>query len=313
MRAVYIREFGGPEKIQVGQIDEPEAGCGEVRVSVKAAALNHLDVWVRKGRPGLELKGPHVLGSDAAGVVDAVGGGVEGVAVGDEVVINAGVSCGKCEFCRRGDQSECPDFKLLGFQRPGVYAEKAVVPSCNVGPKPKHLTWEEAAALPLAHLTAWHMLFPRARFQAGESVLIHGIGGGVALAALQLVRMNGGEAIVTSSSEEKLAKAKELGASAGVNYRNTEDVGAAVKDLTGGRGVDIAFDTVGAPTLPVSPQSTMTRRTTAVFHPEEIFHESVRSLHAAVDRCRLRKSGTGRLAGLDGNSNEACPPRRYAG
>jgi NADPH:quinone reductase-like Zn-dependent oxidoreductase len=121
-----------------------------------------------------------------------------------------------------------------------------------VGPKPKDLTWEEAAALPLAHLTAWHMLFPRARFEPGESVLIHGIGGGVALAALQWVRLGGGEAIVTSSSDEKLEKAQALGAAVGVNYRTTKDVGEKVRELTGGRGVDIAFDTVGAPTLPIS-------------------------------------------------------------
>lgn len=252
MRAVFIREFGGTDKIQVDDLPEPDMKRGEVRLAVKAAALNHLDVWVRKGRPGVQLKGPHILGSDAAGVVDAVGEGVEGVAVGDEVVVNPGVSCGQCEFCRRGDHSECPGFQLLGFQQQGLYAEKAIVPACNVQPKPAHLTWEEAAALPLAHLTAWHMLFPRARFEPGESVLIHGIGGGVALAALQFVRMNGGEAIVTSSSDEKLGRAKDLGASATINYRTTDDVGAKARELTGGRGVDIAFDTVGAPTLPIS-------------------------------------------------------------
>lgn len=252
MRAVYIKELGGNDKVQVADLPEPVPGRGEVRISVKAGALNHLDIWVRKGRPGLELKKPHVLGSDAAGIVDKIGEGVEHVKVGDAVVVNPGVSCMKCESCLRGDHSECDTFKLIGFQLEGVYAEKAIVPACNVAPKPEHLSWEEAAALNLAHITAWRMLFTRARFKAGETVLIHGIGGGVALAALQLVKMLGGQAIVTSSSDEKLARAKELGASYGINYRQHADPGGEAKKLTGGRGVDIAFDTAGAATVPVS-------------------------------------------------------------
>ncbi|MBI3828351.1 MAG: zinc-binding dehydrogenase [Planctomycetes bacterium] len=252
MRAVFIKDFGGNEKVQVGELPEPEPGRGEVRIAVKAGALNHLDIWVRKGRPGLELKKAHVLGSDAAGVVDKIGEGVTTLNVGDEVVVNPGVSCMTCEFCRRGDHSECPSFKLLGFQLEGMYAEKVLVPACNLGPKPKHLNWEEAAALNLSHITAWRMLFTRARFKAGETVLLHGIGGGVALAALQLVKLMGGEAIVTSSSDEKLARAKELGAAAGVNYKTSSDPGADVKKLTGGRGADIAIDSAGAATLPVS-------------------------------------------------------------
>lgn len=252
MRAVFIKDFGGNDKVQVGEMPEPEPGRGEVRLAVKAGALNHLDIWVRKGRPGLELKKAHVLGSDAAGIVDKLGEDVTGLSVGDEVVVNPGVSCMTCEFCRRGDHSECPSFKLLGFQLEGMYAEKVLVPACNLAPKPKHLNWEESAALNLAHITAWRMLFTRARFKAGETVLIHGIGGGVALAALQLVKMMGGEAIVTSSSDEKLARAKELGAAAGVNYKTSSDPGAEVKKLTGGRGADIAIDSAGAATLPVS-------------------------------------------------------------
>lgn len=252
MRAVFIESFGGREVLQFGKVRTPEPGPGQVRVAVKAAALNHLDIWVRKGRPGLELKEAHVLGSDAAGVVDAVGEGVTGVAVGDEVVVNPGVSCMNCEYCRRGDHSECPGFRLTGFQNQGTFAEKVVVPACNVEPKPAHLEWHEAAALPLAHLTAWHMLFARARYKPGETVLIHGIGGGVALAALQLVHNTGGLAIVTSSSDFKLEKARELGAAHGINYRTTEDVGAAAREASGGGGVDLCIDTVGAPTLPIS-------------------------------------------------------------
>ncbi len=254
MKAIYIKEFGGLDKIECGDLPEPppEPKPGQVRVAVKAAALNHLDIWVRKGRPGVTLKEPHVLGSDAAGTVEALGEGVETVKVGDEVVINAGVSCGQCEFCLRGSQSECPSFRLIGFQNQGAYAEKIDVPAVNVGPKPEHLSMEEAAALTLSHITAWRMLFTRARFQTGESVLIHGIGGGVALAALQIVTASGGEAIVTSSSDEKLARAKKMGATHGINYRTTEEVGSAVLKRTRGRGVDLAVDSVGAPTLPIS-------------------------------------------------------------
>lgn len=252
MRAAFITEFGGNEKVLVGELPAPEPKAGEALVRVKAAALNHLDIWVRKGRPGLELKKPHVLGSDAAGVVEQLGAGVEGIALGDEVVINPGVSCMACEFCRRGAHSECPAFRLLGFQLEGTFAEQVAVPVACLGPKPMHLSWAEAAALPLAHVTAWHMLFERARFRPGETVLIHGIGGGVALAALQLVRLAGGEAIVTSSSDEKLTRALALGALHGINYRAAPEVGAEVKKYTGGRGVDIALDSAGAPTLAAS-------------------------------------------------------------
>jgi len=252
MRAAHITEFGGNEKVKVGDVPTPEPKVGEVLVRVKASALNHLDLWVRKGRLGLDLNKAHILGSDAAGIVEQLGAGVSGVALGDEVVINPGVSCMQCEFCRRGAHSECPSFRLLGFQLEGVHAQYIAVPACNLGQKPKHLSWEEAAAVPLSHLTAWHMLFDRARMQVGETVLIHGIGGGVALAALQLVVLQGGTAIVTSSSDEKLERARAQGATASVNYKTTPDVGAEVKRITQGCGVDLAFDTAGAATLAAS-------------------------------------------------------------
>jgi len=252
MKAVFICEFGGPEKIQVGDLPTPDPGPGQVRIRVKAAALNHLDVWVRRGRPGLSLDHPHVLGSDASGVVDAVGTGVTNPEPGQEVVVNPGVSCGQCEWCLRGDQSECPSFRLIGFQQEGTYAEYITVPASNVVPKPPHLDWAEAAALNLSHLTAWRMLFARAGLQAGQTVLIHGIGGGTALAALQFCGLSGAGAIVTSSSEEKLERAGDLGAKATINYRKTPDVAAEVRTLTKDRGVDVAFDTVGAATLPIS-------------------------------------------------------------
>jgi NADPH:quinone reductase-like Zn-dependent oxidoreductase len=218
-------------------------------VRVKAAALNHLDIWVRKGRPGYSVEEYQILGADMAGVVAAVGAGVEGIKEGDEVILNPGLSCGRCESCRRGEHGECLEFGIVGLSRQGAFAQFCVVPAENLLPKPPHLSFENGAALPLDHLTAWHMLFTRARCRVGETVLIHGIGGGVALAALQLAKLSTCTTIVTSSSDEKLARARHLGADHAINYHETTDVGRAVKDITGGRGVDIAIDSVGAAKL----------------------------------------------------------------
>jgi NADPH:quinone reductase-like Zn-dependent oxidoreductase len=252
MQALTIHENGGPEVVRFEEIPDPKPGRGEVLVQVKSAALNHLDIWVRKGRPGANVKAPHVLGSDASGVVAEVGEGVSTVKVGEEVVLNPGVNSEETEWTLRGQHSECPTFGILGLSRPGTFAEKVAVPAINVYPKPKHLGWNEAAAMPLAHLTAWRMLFSRAQFVPGETVLIHGIGGGVALSALQFARKTAGEVIVTSSSEEKLARAKKLGAQHTINYKTTPDVAAAVLEITGGRGVDVIIDAVGAATWPIN-------------------------------------------------------------
>lgn len=254
VKAVFIREFGGPAKVQVGEVHMPEPGPGEVRIRVNAAALNHLDVWVRRGRPGASLEQAHVLGSDAAGTVEKTGPGVSSLSPGQEVVVLPGLSCQCCEWCLRGEQSECVQYRLLGFQLEGTCAEYLVVPALNVAPKPSHLDWPEAAALSLSHLTAWRMLFARAGLQAGETVLIHGIGGGVALAALQWCVLTGATAIVTSSSDEKLKRAANLGAAHGINYK-TADVAAEVGKLTGERGVDVALDSAGAATLGLSMAS----------------------------------------------------------
>jgi NADPH:quinone reductase-like Zn-dependent oxidoreductase len=197
---------------------------------------------------------PHVLGSDAAGVVADVGEGVKSVAVGDEVVGYSGLSCGVCDMCRSGEQSECADFGIVGMSRPGVFAEKAVLPASSLFPKPASLSFEEASALPIAYTTAWRMLMTRARLRPGETVLIHGIGGGVALAALQFADTAGAEAIVTSSSDDKLARAKELGAALGINYR-TGDVVEAVLEHTNGRGADVSINSVGAAVWPLDFQA----------------------------------------------------------
>lgn len=251
MKAAVIRKHGGPDVVSVEVVPSPSPGPGEVLLEVKAAALNHLDLWV-VGGARMELPMPHIIGSDAAGVVAEVGQGVAGLRIGQAVMVNCGLSCGHCEFCRRGEHSECASFGIIGLNRAGTFAEHLVVPAANVQPKPEHLGWAEAAALSLAHLTAWRMVFTRAALKPGETALIHGIGGGVALAALQWVKFIQAHAIVTSSSAEKLGKAKLLGADHGINYRQTPDVAAAVREYTDGRGVDVVIDTVGAATLSAS-------------------------------------------------------------
>jgi NADPH:quinone reductase-like Zn-dependent oxidoreductase len=248
MKAALITEHGGIEKVSVDEINKPKPGPGEVLVQVKSAALNHLDIWVRKGRPGVNITMPHILGSDAAGTISELGDGVTGVAVGDEVIINPGLGCGYCEYCSRGEQSECISFDIVGFGHQGAFAEFVAVPAANVYPKPKYLDFNEVAALPLVFVTAWRMLMTRAELKTGQTVLIHGIGGGVALAALQLAKLAGANVIVTSSSDEKLSKAEQIGAKHTINYKR-RDVAVCAKELTSGRGVDVVIDTVGAATL----------------------------------------------------------------
>lgn len=250
MKAAVIHEHGGAEVLKVEDIDEPKPGRGEVVVDVTSAGLNHLDIWVRKGRPGVTMKMPHVLGSDGAGVVSAVGEGVRRPKEGEQVVISPGISCGRCEFCGRGQQSECLEFGIIGLHRPGTYAEKVAVPAENCHPRPAHLTDQEAGVLTLAHVTAWRMLVTRAQVRPGETVLIHGIGGGVALAALQIAKMMGAEVLVTSSSNQKLSLAKDLRADHTLNYKDA-DVTEWVQSETSGRGVDVAIDAVGAATWPL--------------------------------------------------------------
>jgi NADPH:quinone reductase-like Zn-dependent oxidoreductase len=248
MKAAVIHSHGGLDAVKVEDIAEPKVADNEVVLQVRSAALNHLDIWVRNGGRGPAMEMPHILGSDAAGIVLAKGTTAEGINVGDEVIINPGLYCWCCEQCMAGQHSQCESFGIVGFSRPGTFAEKVAVPSYTIWPKPSHLDFNEAAALPLAYVTAWRMLFTRARLLPGETILIHGVGGGVALAALQLAKLAGAEAIVTSSSDEKLAKAKKLGANHTINYKTADSVAKSVKEITNDRGVDIVFDTVGAQT-----------------------------------------------------------------
>ncbi len=251
MKAAVIKEHGGLERVRVEDISEPKCGREKVILEVRAAGLNHLDIWVRNGRPGLNLPKPHVLGSDAAGVVAEVGADVTGVKVGDEVIINPGLSCGVCERCKSGEQSECVSFGIIGLSRPGTFAEEVAVPARNVSPKPAHMSFNEAGAFVLASVTAWRMLMTRAQLKAGQTVLIHGIGGGVAVCALQFAKLGGAEVIVTSSSDSKLKLARQLGADHTINYRTDKDVAQFARDITSGAGVDVIVDTVGGQTWPI--------------------------------------------------------------
>jgi NADPH:quinone reductase-like Zn-dependent oxidoreductase len=251
MKAAVIYEHGGLEQVKVDDVPEPVFAEDEVLIKVHFAGLNHLDIWVRKGRGDSELSGPHILGSDAAGTVQAVGDKVRNVKVGDEVVINPGLGCGSCERCKRGQQSECVTFGIVGLSRPGTFAEMVAVPAKNVLPKPTHLSFEQAGALMLAYTTAWRMLMTKAKLEKGQKVLIHGIGGGVALCALQIAKLAGAEVIVTSSSDEKLRRAVQIGADHTINYIKITDVAQNVKEKTKDLGVDIVIDTVGAATWPI--------------------------------------------------------------
>lgn len=248
MRALTIDGHGGLEHVSVREVPDPHPGSGEVTVKVAAAALNHLDLWTVSGSLGIPLEFPFVLGADGAGEIAEIGEGVPGLRSGTKVVVNPGISCRACELCRRGEQSECTTFRMLGEHLPGTAAGYVTVPATNVFPYPDHLEPSEAAALGVTYITAYRMLFTRGRMRPGEWVLITGIGGGLALALFDLARRVAGRIFVTSSSDAKLERALEDGAHAGVNYR-ADDVGKKIRSLTGKRGVDLVVDSAGGSAL----------------------------------------------------------------
>jgi NADPH:quinone reductase-like Zn-dependent oxidoreductase len=248
MLAVTIRAHGGPEQVLIDDVPRPAApGPRDVVVALQAAALNHLDLFVLGGLPGVPPAFPHVLGADGAGLVEAVGAEVTAVGPGDRVVLNPGLSCHACEYCAAGEHSLCPTFRLLGEHVGGTFAEAIAVPEGNVAVVPATVSWVDAAAFPLTFLTAWRMVVTRAAVRPGETVLIWGIGGGVALAALAIAKQRGARVVVTSSSEAKLERARSLGADATLNHA-TADVPREVRALTGKRGVDVVIETVGEAT-----------------------------------------------------------------
>jgi zinc-binding alcohol dehydrogenase/oxidoreductase len=236
MNAIQLTETGPPEVLRISAVPDPEPGPGEVLVELRAAALNRRDIFVRKGLAKSPL--PVIPGSDGAGVVRSLGPGASGVAEGDEVVILPSLAWGG------GEDAPDPGFRILGGPDDGTYAELIRIPADNVFPRPRRLSWQESAALPLGGLTAWRALISRARLRPGETVLILGIGGGVATIALHIARAAGARVIVTSSSQAKLDAARDLGAEAGVDYTREGWVDA-VRDVTGGRGVDVVVDSVG--------------------------------------------------------------------
>jgi len=249
VKALTISAHGGFEQIAFRADAAAPELCAptDVRVRIAAAALNHLDLFVVGGLPGVTIVPPWILGGDGMGIVEAVGRAVKGVATGDRVLINPGISDRTCEYCAAGEQSLCVKFALLGEHRPGTFAEQIVVPEFNLRRVPAGISDERAAAFTLATLTAWRMLVTRAQVQRGENVLIQGIGGGVAVAALQIAKLRGARAWVTSGSDEKLKQAAALGADETFNY-NTVDVAREIRARTGKRGVDIVVDSVGAAT-----------------------------------------------------------------
>ncbi|HYF40742.1 MAG TPA: zinc-binding dehydrogenase [Gemmatimonadales bacterium] len=245
MKALTLAAVGGPEHLRVQELPEPTVqSADQVLVRIEAAALNRLDLFVAEGLPGVNYSFPHVMGSDGAGTVVECGPAVRSVRAGDRVMINPTISCGKCPRCLQGEESLCSSLEVLGEHRTGTAAEYTVVPEVNLAVVPPAMPWPQAAAFSLATLTAWRMLVTRGRLIAGETVLIWGIGGGVAMAALLIARHLGVRTIVTSGSDAKLEVARSLGADLTLNHREV-DVAAEARRATGGAGVDAVVDSVG--------------------------------------------------------------------
>jgi len=245
MKAARIHQPGSVDNYVYEDAPDPVAGPGEALVRVKAVALNHLEAWAAKAPPAVRYDAPRILGADVAGVIESVGPGVRNANPGDEVIVHPGVSCGVCLACLDGTDNLCPQYRLLGQGRDGGLAEYVSVPAANTFPKPPNLSFEDAASIPLVFTTAIHMILTRARLQYGETVLVNAAGSGVGVAAIQVAKLHGARVIASAGSDEKLAKARELGADEVINY-TTSDLADAARGLTGGRGVDMVVENVGA-------------------------------------------------------------------
>ena len=248
MKAILVREHGGTDRLELTDVADPQPQPGEAVVRVRAVALNHLDIWMRRGVPGHKFPLPMIPGAEVAGVIESVPENPLGFKAGDEVLVAPGYSCGVCIACLSGNDPLCASSGIFGETRNGGCAERIAVPLRNLMRKPAQLTFEEAAALPLDMLTAWHMLVARAEVRPGETVLVHAGGSGVGSAGLQIAKLWGARVIVTAGSAEKLAKAKSLGADETINYREADFV-AEVRRITNKRGVDIVFEHVGGETF----------------------------------------------------------------
>ncbi|HVJ94020.1 MAG TPA: zinc-binding dehydrogenase [Labilithrix sp.] len=246
--AMVMMATGGPEVLERKTIDLPEPGPREVRVRVRAVALNHLDVWTRRGLPNVKYQFPHRLGADIAGEIEALGPGATGAKVGDKVLINPGVSCGACECCLLGEDVHCRSYHILGESTQGGYSRHVNVPDANLLPMPTQLSFEQAAAIPLCFLTAWQMVVRKGELRPGQTVLVQAAGSGVSSAAIQIAKMHGARVITTTGTEEKAKHARELGADEVIVY-STQDFVAETKRLTNRKGVDLVIEHVGGDVL----------------------------------------------------------------
>lgn len=254
MNAVVFEQHGGPEVLRCTDVPEPQIGSRDVLVRVRACALNHLDLWVRKGIPGVEIPVPHIPGSDISGEIAKVGTEVVHLRVGQRVMLAPGVSCGACAQCAAGNDNLCRQYTLFGYKIDGGYAEFVNSPAANAIPVPERMTFEEAAAFPLVFLTAWHMLVTRAGLKPGDEVLVLAAGSGVGSAAIQIAKVTGARVIATAGNEAKLAKAKELGADE-VLLHGPREWSRDVRQLTNRRGVDVVFEHSGEKTWDESLKS----------------------------------------------------------
>jgi NADPH:quinone reductase-like Zn-dependent oxidoreductase len=256
MRCVVVREHSADtSSLKFEERPTPEPGPGEVRVAVKAVALNHLDTWVRRGVPGHKFPLPLIPGSDSAGVVDALGAGVTTAKIGDRVAVAPAVSCGACRACLSGRDNLCSSFGILGETRDGACAQFVVVPARNLIAISDAMSFSDAAAVSLVFLTAWHMLVARAELRPGEDVLIQAAGSGVGSAAIQIAKLWGARRIIAvASTKEKLEKARSLGATHGINSKE-QDTAKEVRALTEKKGVDVVFEHTGADTFDASLRS----------------------------------------------------------
>ena len=247
MKAVVFNEHGSVDKLVYTDFKEPEISPSEVLVKVNACGINHLDIWVREGMAGITIPLPHIPGCEIIGEIAGVGSAVKGLSVGRRVLIAPGINCGRCEYCLSSNDSLCHEFRIMGLQVDGGYAEYAKAPAENIIPISERLSFEEWAAVPLVFLTAWHMLKTRAGLSTGETVLIHAAGSGIGSAAIQIAKLSGAEVITTVGNDEKLEKAKKLGADHLINY-SKEDFVNKVNEFTDNRGVDVVFEHIGPET-----------------------------------------------------------------
>ncbi len=256
MRGFGFREHGGPDRLEFVDIPEPAAGPGEVRVRIRAAAFNRLDRFTLAGIPGVPIERPHVLGSDGAGTVDSLGAGVQGITIGDRVLLNPGMWDGTCEACRRGQEALCRNYRIVGEHTQGTATDLVVVPARNVHPLPSRMTMEEGAAAPLVFQTAWRAMRTVGEVRPGDRVAVVGAGGGVATAVVQVAKLLGARVAVASRSAGKAERARSLGAEAALVFDEGENsLDRVLWKWSEKNGVDVVFDSVGAVTIPRSLRS----------------------------------------------------------